>query len=254
MSIVGVNPSSTSQTHEESDEPRWSKRARVVKDFGSDFVTYNIEDDPITFKDATASFEAKQWKETVKSDMDSIVSNGTWVLVDLPPRCTNIGSRLTIIRVLIALVSVYNLPIHQMYVKTVFLYDELEEEIYMNQPEGFEVHGGGAVAWKFAKQTLITRSTFEVELCALDTTGTEAKWLFGWLSQLPIVSQPLPPIAVQCDSQTTIAKVRSHKYNQKAKGHIQVKLKSMRALVSNRAIGIDFVEIKDNSADALTEG
>ncbi|KAL0375658.1 UNVERIFIED_CONTAM: hypothetical protein Scaly_0683400 [Sesamum calycinum] len=65
--------SSTSLTHEELDIPRWSKRARIVKDFGSDFVTYNIEDDPITFKDATASSEAKQWKEAIKSDMDSIV-------------------------------------------------------------------------------------------------------------------------------------------------------------------------------------
>ncbi|KAL0290121.1 UNVERIFIED_CONTAM: Retrovirus-related Pol polyprotein from transposon TNT 1-94 [Sesamum angustifolium] len=35
--------------------------------------------------------------------------------------------------------------------------------------------GGGAVSWKSAKQTLITRSTFEAELCALDTTGTEAE-------------------------------------------------------------------------------
>ncbi|KAL0339151.1 UNVERIFIED_CONTAM: Retrovirus-related Pol polyprotein from transposon TNT 1-94 [Sesamum angustifolium] len=46
--------------------------------------------------------------------------------------------------------------------------------------------GGGAVSWKSAKQTLITQSTFEAELCALDTTGTEAEWLFGLLSQLPI--------------------------------------------------------------------
>ncbi|KAL0391951.1 UNVERIFIED_CONTAM: Retrovirus-related Pol polyprotein from transposon TNT 1-94 [Sesamum radiatum] len=93
MTNVGVNPNSTSLTHEESDIPRRSKRARVVKDFGSDFVTYNIEDDPVTFKDAMASLEAKQWKEAVKSEMDSIVSNGTWVLVDLPPGCTTIGCK-----------------------------------------------------------------------------------------------------------------------------------------------------------------
>ena len=88
---VGVGPSSSNQTHEESDEPRRSKRARIIKDFGSDFVTYNIEDDPITFKDAMASSEAKQWKEAVKSEMDSIVSNGTWVLVDLSLGCTILG-------------------------------------------------------------------------------------------------------------------------------------------------------------------
>ncbi|KAL0320245.1 UNVERIFIED_CONTAM: Retrovirus-related Pol polyprotein from transposon TNT 1-94 [Sesamum radiatum] len=447
MTNVGVNPSSTSLTHEELDEPRRSKRARVVKDFGSDFVTYNIEDDPITFKDAMASSEANQWKEAVKT-------------------------RLTTIRVLIALASVSSFPIHQMDVKTAFLYGELEEEIYMDQPEGFVAHGnerkvcklvkslyglkqapkqwhekfdktilafgftvnendkciyckvkgdkiiilclyvddimligssvdiitetksflknkfemkdmgeadvilgiklirstdgiaisqshyvekiiekfdyqnsriaktpydssvalfknengisvaqlrysqiigslqylangtrpdisfsvsklarytscpdrthwsaldrvlrylkgtvslaihygyvftlgGGAVSWKSAKQTLITRSTFEVELCALDTTGTEAEWLFGLLSQLPILSQPLPPIVVHCNSQTTIAKVRSRKYNQKTKRHIQVRLKSIRALVSDRVIGIDFVGTKDNVADPLTKG
>ncbi|KAL0298493.1 UNVERIFIED_CONTAM: Retrovirus-related Pol polyprotein from transposon TNT 1-94 [Sesamum radiatum] len=114
--------------------------------------------------------------------------------------------------------------------------------------------GGGAVSWKSAKQTLITRSTFEAELCALDTTGIEAEWLFGLLSQLPIVSQPLPPIDVHCDNQTTIAKVRSRKYNQKTKQYIHVRLKSIRALVSNRVIGIDFVGTKDNVADPLTKG
>ncbi|KAL0463457.1 UNVERIFIED_CONTAM: hypothetical protein Slati_0233300 [Sesamum latifolium] len=81
MSNVRVNLSSTNLTHEESDEPRQSKRARVIKDFRSDLVTYNIEDDPITFKDVMASSEAKQWKEAVKSEMDSIVTNATWVLV-----------------------------------------------------------------------------------------------------------------------------------------------------------------------------
>ncbi|KAL0300077.1 UNVERIFIED_CONTAM: hypothetical protein Scaly_3059900 [Sesamum calycinum] len=85
--------SRTSLNHEESDEPRWSKRARIVKDFGSDFVTYNIEEDPVTFKDAMDSLDAKQWKEVVKSEMDFIVSKGTRVLADLPPRCTTIGSK-----------------------------------------------------------------------------------------------------------------------------------------------------------------
>ncbi|KAL0439181.1 UNVERIFIED_CONTAM: hypothetical protein Slati_2401100 [Sesamum latifolium] len=77
---VGVNFSSTSSTHEESDGPRWSKRARIVKIFGSDFVTYNIEDDLVTFKDAMTSSKVKQRKKAVKSEMNSIVSNRTWVL------------------------------------------------------------------------------------------------------------------------------------------------------------------------------
>ncbi|KAK4400511.1 Retrovirus-related Pol polyprotein from transposon RE1 [Sesamum angolense] len=156
ISNVGVNPNSTSLTHEDSDEPR---RGKLRKDFESDFVTYNIKDSPVTFKDVMASLKAKQWKEAVKSEMDSIVSNRTWVLVNLPPGCTTIGckwifkkklkpngsvdkfkarlvakgfkqkeridyfdnyspvARLTTIWVLITLALVYNLPIHQIDVK-----------------------------------------------------------------------------------------------------------------------------------------
>ena len=50
-------------------------------------------------------------------------------------------TRTTSIRMLIALAAVYGLEIHQMDVKTAFLNVELEEEIYIEQPEGFVVSG-----------------------------------------------------------------------------------------------------------------
>ena len=50
-------------------------------------------------------------------------------------------TRITFIRMLIAIVSLYNLEIHQMDVKIAFLNGELNEEIYMKQPEGFSVPG-----------------------------------------------------------------------------------------------------------------
>ena len=50
-------------------------------------------------------------------------------------------ARITSIRLLIAIAYVYNLEIHQTDVKTAFLNGELDEEIYMEQPEGFIVKG-----------------------------------------------------------------------------------------------------------------
>ena len=50
-------------------------------------------------------------------------------------------TRITSIRMLIALAAEYGLEIHQMDVKTTFLNGELEEEIYIEQPEGFVVPG-----------------------------------------------------------------------------------------------------------------
>ena len=50
-------------------------------------------------------------------------------------------ARIATIRLLIALASIHKLVIHQMDVKTAFLNGELDEEVYMKQPEGFIVPG-----------------------------------------------------------------------------------------------------------------
>ncbi|KAD7478580.1 hypothetical protein E3N88_01716 [Mikania micrantha] len=50
-------------------------------------------------------------------------------------------ARISTIRLLIALASIHKLLIHQMDVKTAFLNGELDEEVYMKQPEGFVLPG-----------------------------------------------------------------------------------------------------------------
>ncbi|GJY01834.1 zinc finger, CCHC-type containing protein [Tanacetum coccineum] len=50
-------------------------------------------------------------------------------------------ARISIIRLLIAMTSIYNPIIHQMDVKTTFLNGELDEAVYMNQPQGFIMPG-----------------------------------------------------------------------------------------------------------------
>nr|GEW86901.1 zinc finger, CCHC-type [Tanacetum cinerariifolium] len=46
-------------------------------------------------------------------------------------------ARITTIRLLLALAAIHNLVIHQMDVKTTFLNGDLDEKVYMKQPEGF---------------------------------------------------------------------------------------------------------------------
>nr|CAN83010.1 hypothetical protein VITISV_010102 [Vitis vinifera] len=140
-----------------------------------------------------ASRDAAFWKEAINDEMDSIMSNQTWELVDLPPgskpiRCKWVFrrkyhidgmiqtfkarlvakgfkqrestdyfdtyasvARTTSIRILFALASIHNLFVHQMDVKTAFLNGDLNEEVYMEQPEGFVQLGNENKVCKLVK-------------------------------------------------------------------------------------------------------
>jgi hypothetical protein len=54
------------------------------------------------------------------------------------------------IRCILALAAIENMEIHQMDIKTTFLNGDLEEEIYMEQPEGF-THEGEHLVCKLHK-------------------------------------------------------------------------------------------------------
>ena len=173
----------SSQGQQDDDEPRRCKRTRTSKSFGPDFLTYLLEDEPQSFKEAMSSPEAPYWKEAINDEVESILQNHTWELVDLPPCSKALGykwifkkkmkadgsidkykvrlvikgykqkegldyfdtyspvTRISFIRMLIDIVAIHNLEIHQMDLKTAFLNGDFDEEIYMEQPEGFIVPG-----------------------------------------------------------------------------------------------------------------
>ena len=72
------------QEQEVEDEPRRSKRIRIKKSFGPYFLTYLLENKPQSFQEAMNPPEGHLWKEAIKSEIDSILYNHTWELVDLP--------------------------------------------------------------------------------------------------------------------------------------------------------------------------
>jgi hypothetical protein len=165
-----------------------SKRQRTAKSFGDDFIVYLVDDTPRTIVETYSSLDADYWKEAIKSEMDSIISNGTWEVVSRPYGCKWVFkkklrldgtivkykarlvakgynqkeredffdtyspvARLTTIRVLLSLATSYGLLVHQMDVKTTFQNRELEEEIYMHQPDSFAVKGQEEMVCKLLK-------------------------------------------------------------------------------------------------------
>ena len=55
------------------------------------------------------------------------------------------------IRVALGIAASLDLEVEQFDVKTAFLHGDLEEEIYMEQPEGFEVMGNEKLVCKLKK-------------------------------------------------------------------------------------------------------
>ncbi|GJV19745.1 zinc finger, CCHC-type containing protein [Tanacetum coccineum] len=107
-----VVPERTSDEIVQQSEPqlRKSKRQRTPKDFGPEFQLYliegtrdkvsdqhsycfNVEDDPKTFDKAMKSQDVAFWKEAINDEMDSIMGNNTWALIDLPPGCRPLGCK-----------------------------------------------------------------------------------------------------------------------------------------------------------------
>ncbi|RVX07135.1 Retrovirus-related Pol polyprotein from transposon TNT 1-94 [Vitis vinifera] len=128
-----------------------------------DYVVYlqehefdmGLEDDPISVSQVKQSSDSEKWIEAMKDEMKSMKDNGVWDLVELPKGVKPIGCKWIFktngiqkaillvsskdsFRIIMALVAHYDLELHQMDVKTAFLNGNIDETIYMVQPENFE--------------------------------------------------------------------------------------------------------------------
>ena len=52
-----------------------------------------LEGEPQTYKELVNSTKGLMWKEAIDSEIESILHNHTWELVDLPPSCKPLSSK-----------------------------------------------------------------------------------------------------------------------------------------------------------------
>ena len=134
--------------------------------------------EPKSYREALESKHSDHWLVAMKSEMDSLRVNETWVLVPKPENCSVVECKwlfkvkeesdnvrfkarlvakgftqkegidyaeifapvvkFTTVRIMLALVAHFDWEMKQMDVTTAFLHGELDKVIYMKQPEGFE--------------------------------------------------------------------------------------------------------------------
>jgi hypothetical protein len=149
--------------------------------------------EPRTYREAVGGDGGKQWELSMEDEVNSLVENKTWDLVDRPKdRAVLTGkwvykhkrgpngeilrykSRWVVrgfeqregldynetfasvvkpmsYKLLFAIAAAYDLEIEQMDVKTAFLYGDIDTEVYVEQPQGFEVVGQTTKVCKLKK-------------------------------------------------------------------------------------------------------
>jgi hypothetical protein len=63
----------------------------IPNSFSDDFTVYLVDDTPKSILKAYASPNEYNWKEVVHSEMESIMTNITWEIVDRPFGCKPVG-------------------------------------------------------------------------------------------------------------------------------------------------------------------
>ncbi|GJS95272.1 DNA polymerase zeta catalytic subunit-like protein [Tanacetum coccineum] len=121
-------------------------------------------------------------------------------------------TRITSIRVLIALASIHDLVVHQMDIKTDFLFISRPGDSKATSGYIFSI-AGGAVSWKSKKQTVLSQSSMESEIITLATASEETSWLRCLLAEIPLWEKSIPVVLIHCDSTAAIAKVHNRYYN-----------------------------------------
>ncbi|KAG8498690.1 hypothetical protein CXB51_005073 [Gossypium anomalum] len=124
----------------------------------ADLVAYalNVAEDidanqePSNYSEAISCEDSEKWMFAMQEEMESLHKNKTWDLVKLLKGYSQVPGvdftdvfspvvKHSSIRVLLGIVAMHDLELEQLDVKTAFLHGELEEDIYMQQPEGFTV-------------------------------------------------------------------------------------------------------------------
>ncbi|GJS39808.1 retrotransposon protein, putative, ty1-copia subclass [Tanacetum coccineum] len=133
-----------------------AKGQKVEKSFGPDFVSFMVGNQPTSYREALVVLLSRckplgyKWifKNKMKADGTIAKHKARLVIKEFRQRegldyfdTYSPVTRITSTRMVLAIAALRNLEVHLMDVKPTFLNGDLEEEIYMNQPQGFIAPG-----------------------------------------------------------------------------------------------------------------
>ncbi|KAJ7971537.1 Retrovirus-related Pol polyprotein from transposon TNT 1-94 [Quillaja saponaria] len=171
LEAITIPPSPTPSSEKSSSEGSPKTRSlidlyentEVIEDVNLFCLVADSE--PLFFEEAEND---KKWRQAMDEEIIAIEKNDTWELANLPKDHKAIGvkwvykgidyeevfapvARLETIRLLISFAAHKHWKIYQLDVKSAFLHGFLEEEVYVDQPEGYVIEGQEGKVLKLKK-------------------------------------------------------------------------------------------------------
>jgi hypothetical protein len=157
---------------------RYGREHRAPDYYGGMAIAAHFVSAPRSYREAMSRPDRTKWEHAMEKELASIKDNDVWTLVPRPEDQKVVDSRwvlrikddglykarfcakgfaqqwgvdyvdtfapvakYTSVRILFAIAAGLGLKVHQMDVVTAFLYGQLQDTVYVEQPEGYEVSG-----------------------------------------------------------------------------------------------------------------
>ncbi|GJW61802.1 retrotransposon protein, putative, ty1-copia subclass [Tanacetum coccineum] len=195
--------------------------------------------EPTIYKDAMLDSESNKRIDAMNAEIQSMIDNMVWVLVDLPPGCKTVGSKWIFKKKtdMDGIVHTYKARLvakgySQLYgvdyketfspfaeirairilisIAAYYDYEIWQIDVktaflngYLDE-EIYMVQPKGVVDWKSSKQSTTAMSATEAEYIAASEAAMEAVWIRKFISGLGIVPKINEPIRMFCDNSATL--------------------------------------------------
>jgi hypothetical protein len=155
------------------------------------------------------------------------------------------------IRMFLAFSSYRKFKVYQMDVKSTFLNGNLEEEVYIEQLDGFQITNKRDYVCKLKKALYGLKQAPRAWYARLESyLQKQVEWMKQTLQDIKIVFEE--PTIIHCDNTSMISLSKNPVQHSKSK-HIPIKYHYLRDQAENKNIKLEYVPTQEQVADIFTK-